>query len=358
MQNINIQFLRAFAALFVVFYHTSAHYFAVGGDNDGNIFSFMVQIGYVGVDIFFVISGYIMWISTKKLSGWSGVKYFVFSRLIRIYPIYWIFLVFMVIFYHHSLYNFDFLGSIFLTFSTSSKLLLEVAWTLQYELYFYLFFALLLFVQKKFFIPIFILLFVILIGIEIYATMVLDIYNHNKFNAMSTFWTFWTAPYMLEFILGVFIGYFFENYRLKSILILFILVLILLSSALYYQKYIIDSSLSEGYYLPQRVFFFGLSAMLLVSIAVELHLRKVQFSSKFFTTLGDSSYSLYLTHNIILLYLYQIGLRDWIATHSSYPAIWMIFIIGFIVAISVLFYRWVEVPMMRYSRKIKKTLSE
>jgi peptidoglycan/LPS O-acetylase OafA/YrhL len=57
---INIQFLRAIAALLVVFYHTAAHFFVVGGETSGNIFSLLSTIGYIGVDIFFVISGYIM----------------------------------------------------------------------------------------------------------------------------------------------------------------------------------------------------------------------------------------------------------------------------------------------------------
>ena len=48
---INIQFLRAMAALMVVMYHTAGHYFAVGGSISGNIFSFVHLFGYAGVDI-------------------------------------------------------------------------------------------------------------------------------------------------------------------------------------------------------------------------------------------------------------------------------------------------------------------
>ena len=38
-KQINIQFLRAFAALLVVFYHTADHFFVTGGSQSGNIFT-------------------------------------------------------------------------------------------------------------------------------------------------------------------------------------------------------------------------------------------------------------------------------------------------------------------------------
>ena len=56
MKIINIQFLRAIAALLVVFYHTSAHFFVVGGEQSGNIFSFISNFGYIGVDIFLLLA--------------------------------------------------------------------------------------------------------------------------------------------------------------------------------------------------------------------------------------------------------------------------------------------------------------
>ncbi|MCF6172900.1 MAG: acyltransferase family protein [Campylobacteraceae bacterium] len=94
-----MQFLRAFAALFVVFYHTAQHYFAVGGEHSWNFFSFMSKIGYLGVDIFFVISGYIMWYTTHNTQGLKGVLEFVYARLTRIYPLYWSFFLLLILIY-------------------------------------------------------------------------------------------------------------------------------------------------------------------------------------------------------------------------------------------------------------------
>jgi peptidoglycan/LPS O-acetylase OafA/YrhL len=96
---INIQFLRAFAALIVIFYHTAPHYYITGGEHSGNIFSFFSQIGYAGVDIFFVISGYIMWYSSHNHKGTKDVLEFIYARFTRIYPVYWSFFFLLIIMY-------------------------------------------------------------------------------------------------------------------------------------------------------------------------------------------------------------------------------------------------------------------
>ena len=68
----NLQALRAYAALAVVVYHT------------GFIFPHMEQMGKFGVDIFFVISGYIM----ARICE-TDTRCFLRRRLIRILPPYW-----------------------------------------------------------------------------------------------------------------------------------------------------------------------------------------------------------------------------------------------------------------------------
>lgn len=80
----NIQYLRAFAALFVVFYHTEyASNQLFGGDQ--TLFGF----GPGGVDVFFVISGLIMWITTAD--GRKSPLEFLRNRVARIVPLYWFF---------------------------------------------------------------------------------------------------------------------------------------------------------------------------------------------------------------------------------------------------------------------------
>ena len=68
----HIQGLRAIAVIFVIFYHLTKN------------FSF----GYVGVDIFFVISGFVISKSIyENLNNKNYIIYFFFKRLRRILPV-------------------------------------------------------------------------------------------------------------------------------------------------------------------------------------------------------------------------------------------------------------------------------
>src|ERR1700683_54314 len=80
---LNVQYLRAIAALFVVYFHARITLrYSLGSDSPGSVF------GGVGVDIFFVISGFIMWqIGAAKL---LPAAEFLKKRLTRIVPMYWI----------------------------------------------------------------------------------------------------------------------------------------------------------------------------------------------------------------------------------------------------------------------------
>ena len=76
----SIQYLRAFAALAVVFHHArNPHSWLYPGLAG-------VGLGQSGVDLFFVISGFIMYVAARKLS----VNEFVGRRLVRIVPLYWV----------------------------------------------------------------------------------------------------------------------------------------------------------------------------------------------------------------------------------------------------------------------------
>ncbi|MGH6808111.1 MAG: acyltransferase family protein, partial [Ensifer adhaerens] len=77
-----IQYLRALAALGVVLFHAAertGHHFAIGA---------------AGVDVFFVISGFIMWVISDRrpVAPLSFLK----ERLRRIAPIYWLATVVMI----------------------------------------------------------------------------------------------------------------------------------------------------------------------------------------------------------------------------------------------------------------------
>ncbi|NQZ78739.1 MAG: acyltransferase family protein [Ekhidna sp.] len=88
---LNIQLLRALAALAVVLYHIAPYYLPPAGDG-GWLLVFFRQFGYAGVDVFFVISGYVIWLTSRKDNA-PGAGHFLFKRLARIYLGYWPYLL-------------------------------------------------------------------------------------------------------------------------------------------------------------------------------------------------------------------------------------------------------------------------
>ena len=82
----NLQLLRAFAAINVIIYHIIGTSVAYGYEL--NFINILSGWGANGVDIFFVISGFIMYFSQAQ-NPKTPIK-FLKSRLIRIVPLYWL----------------------------------------------------------------------------------------------------------------------------------------------------------------------------------------------------------------------------------------------------------------------------
>jgi exopolysaccharide production protein ExoZ len=140
----NIQLFRLLASVSIVWYH------ATGGlirrrDFDMELFSSQNVLSS-GVDLFFVISGFVM----AKTMQHNSIGKFLRGRLIRIVPIYWLLTVVMVFFYG--------LGNVVLTSKPYPKIdtgellssmlfvsrllgfntpVLYPGWTLEYEMAFY-----------------------------------------------------------------------------------------------------------------------------------------------------------------------------------------------------------------------------
>ena len=89
MQTItSVQVLRAVAALGVVACHYGLFYSQSLGDPRAIM---ILNFGEAGVDLFFVISGFIMVYASQSLYGRADApKTFFTRRLIRIVPIYWL----------------------------------------------------------------------------------------------------------------------------------------------------------------------------------------------------------------------------------------------------------------------------
>ena len=152
----NIQVLRAIAALMVVYFHTIG---ALNSYYPGNTLTenlFFSHWGAYGVDVFFVISGFIMVYtnSFKKRSPLAFIK----DRIKRVVPLYWIFTAIFVLLYfifpaafrQKTLIPADIIGSFFFYqyIIRHQDPVLIPGWTLEFEMLFYLVFSLSLFAKK------------------------------------------------------------------------------------------------------------------------------------------------------------------------------------------------------------------
>lgn len=122
---------------------------------------------------------------------------------------------------------------------------------------------------------------------------------------------------------------------------------------LYYQAFTLSSTLNEGDAVFERVTFFGTASIFLIITIVELHLRGIKLLPSLSTHVGNSSYSLYLSHTIILTALYFMGVRDAIKDYGEYQGILMFGIILLIVIYSIFHYKYIELPLINYAKKIK-----
>ncbi|WP_337658439.1 acyltransferase family protein [Sphingorhabdus sp. Alg231-15] len=323
----SIQFLRFVAATLVVLFHAhlalSKELLSSGGDKTQ---LYLFGFGAVGVHIFFVISGYIMVLTNSQANRAFDAKRFFRKRIIRIYPIYWLLAALYILVntaigsgYEFSLYN---LISALLLLPDNAPLIIGPAWTLSYEMYFYLMFGIAMIfglLRGIFLLSAFFFLamaFGVIVGPE------------NESLAMAT------NSLLIEFLFGVWIAYITGRNKLPKWLGY---ISVLLSIMLF------SGGLLAGYEsLPSAIIWGIPSAFLIMGVVILEHYHQPAFVEKL-SPLGDSSYTLYLAHILIITLLVLITK----AVSISLLPILLLTAIFTIIAITVshLFHLYVEAPM-------------
>lgn len=327
---LNIQALRAMAAMFVLLYHAIPHYAVM--DNNHPFIVSIGQLGFMGVDIFFVISGFVIATTTTNRSrGLASATKFVQNRAARIYLGYWpfLFLIFTVFLKYDStrLQNYSIFESLFL-YTPNMDYILQVAWSLTYELYFYLLFIPLFWLSKNN-LPRCMLVFFIFILLR---SLIVYLDQH-------TFFGFVTTPYLLEFLGGSLLFHYQDNLLQKRFLPLSIAGILIGLYVGHHFEYEVDAP---------RVYSYGLAALCLAWLFLFLEKSGTYVFGQFWSELGDASYTIYLSHVPLLYLFYFSGLRDWLGhQHPLFIAIGFIAVVFAIVFFSVQFYYVVEQPLYK-----------
>ncbi|MEP3224714.1 MAG: acyltransferase [Parasphingorhabdus sp.] len=325
----SIQFLRFVAASLVVLFH--AH-LALATDVSPNSASkyelYLFGFGAVGVHIFFVISGYIMVLTNPVDAKGYSAKRFFRKRIIRIYPIYWLLAIVYILVntmigsgYDFSVYR---LVSALLLFPDNAALIIGPAWTLSYEMYFYFMFGLAMLFGRLRGIIILSVFFSIAMGLGI------------LFKPSNAALALATNSLLIEFLFGAWIAYFTTRLKFPK---LWGIVALLASVSLF------AVGISWGYEnLPSAIIWGVPSALLILAVVILEGYYQPVFIEKL-SPLGDSSYTLYLAHILIITLL--VFVAQWLGITGVPLLVMTLIFAGVAIAISHWFHLIIELPMTR-----------
>ena len=361
-----IQTLRFVAAMLVVLAHSTAMV-----NERMHLDMFKWRAGWSGVDIFFVISGFVMAISSgglmQRANGW---KIFLTRRLIRIVPLYWVattlklatIITMPALALDSPLELWNTIASyLFIpTFDDKSLLaapLLKVGWTLNYEMLFYAIFTMALFLGKsplKFTAAI----FAIAVAVNLFSTPTFP-YAYG-----------FLEPILMEFVMGMLVAKLCTRVNNINVGVNTGLNIGLNIGAKNFIDKLLQyiSTTKVGAIIGAlalvicftimfncaeqpmwwRWAYWGLPSMIIVTVVAlaEPALRKVM--PNILATLGDSSYSLYLFHTftVPLLGTLMIKLKIMQPTLALAACI----VLSPLVCLAI--YAWFELPMTTQLKKL------
>ena len=271
MRYQNIELLRFIAALAVVYFHAFGTLRAVAFPEIGP--NPLTELGAAGVDVFFVISGFVIFLSLTRKNR-TPIE-FARDRLIRLVPAYWILTVIhLVILASVAILRgtevpFDFSWTIQSLFFVSQPLgnnlpLISQGWSLEIEMLFYLLVAVGLIIKNP------------IANIVFPATALVSLVGFGLLPDLA-----------LEFIFGGILGFLYARIKFPSLIaigagvigiVLFVAPVIL------------------GAVDAPRWVTWGIPSVLVVFSAINLP----QLNWKILPTLGAASYPVYLLHMMVI----------------------------------------------------------
>ncbi len=335
-----IQALRGLAALMVVAHHSSI------------LVLERLHLGYnwvnggSGVDLFFVISGFVMTISSKPLQDAPHpARTFLARRLERIVPMYWIVTLARVatlLLWPHSgrndIGNWQHVVSSLLFVPSVSlhvvqEPILLVGWSLNFEMAFYLLFALALFLRRP---PLW------LVGAPLAFAAVIDLLGVP---ASQPWVAYYRRSILLEFAGGMLLAHLLPQLRKVPWWAALGVVLLAFRPLWFFQ---------EPTILSMRGLVWGVPAVAVVGGILSLEHRWGRYVPRWALRIGDASYSIYLVHTFVLP---AVGLLLVHLRHSWRYEVTMLIAISVVLSslTGVLAYEGIERPINKWFRGRRRT---
>ncbi|MAY36266.1 MAG: hypothetical protein CMN84_09230 [Spongiibacteraceae bacterium] len=344
----SLQAGRAVAATLVLLFHLGS---AIAAEKYFGIewFSIPFSFGNSGVDFFFVLSGFIIYYVHKNdLGKPSSLKKYIYKRVVRIYPTYLI--VFIGVYLlaitapqlrntvPHDIgliiqslllipLNRDVVGG------TGAPVII-VAWTLQFEMMFYIAFA--LGILKKTAGSLLIALYLLGLGFNI--------------GSIGFPLSFIFSEYIILFIMGMLVAQLVSHkpimkqnpkYFATTGLLIYVLVAI-------------DEVVNFQFFSAVQTMLYGVGCSFIVLALVSYERKgKAFLGHNFFQLLGSASYALYLIHYPLISILCKASMFAGLKSYGVVGALisyFIIFITCIIAAIA--FHLFIEKPISEWLRKV------
>jgi peptidoglycan/LPS O-acetylase OafA/YrhL len=295
----SFRFIAVFLVIFIHFGYSYPEFYPFKNQLKSN---FIFSYGYLGVHLFFMISGFVIFMTLEKCASFAD---FILKRIVRLFPTllfcclltYFFFLIFdsdkHFLRFHNS--SVDFLPSLTFTdlwvwnrvFHKQVEYIDGVYWTLSYEMKFYLLIAIVYFTNKKhFFRNWMILVSVILIIYEIILK-----YFHSAEILQKLVLLVFFPNYIVLFTAGMFFFLVFSR-RTPGLIYIIALVLLLLS-----ELYILNNLTASIY----------IGVFILMFVIFIYRGQWLKFlSNPVIVKIGIISYPLYLIHAHIGVYLMSV----------------------------------------------------
>jgi exopolysaccharide production protein ExoZ len=330
----SLQILRAAAALMVVFAHIYPQLQPYG--IQGAVPNFI--FGASGVDLFFVISGFVMVYASERLFGARGAPWRFFARrIVRIAPIYW--LATAALLYESS----DRLPSIGATWGNILGSLafvpvlrpdgltvpvLDVGWTLDHEMFFYVCFSFALLLSRRLAVAAITMAFVIALH-----------YGDALIPVLPTAYRVWLSPFLNEFLFGAWIAAAYrEGLRIPA-WTSGLLIALGLGMMVY-------AHVGNFTGLSRTLGWGGGAAMIVAAMTLA---RVPALSSRLWrplTVLGDASYALYLFHAVLPIYLANIVPHHF--SPARHPGAFLVLLVGGSIVGALVIHFGLERPLTKF----------
>jgi peptidoglycan/LPS O-acetylase OafA/YrhL len=335
-----IQYLRGFAALAVLIHHTLEETSAIERFDPAD---WVVRYGAAGVDVFFVISGFVILSSilAREVTGPSTSASFILDRVRRIFPFYWVCAAAVLLIWLSGAGYRNLSPTLDMVFSAllllpGSRMIIGVSWTLTFEMYFYTLVAVLMLTGLSLRqLPSAI---TVLIGSILLATSYMDTEGPTA--------EFFSNPIVLEFLFGVALAPLLRLYApsLAVAMILLIAGVVLIGAGSAYT----DNATTAGVSRNTRYIVWGIPAVLVFNGFYAIRLSEGRVRSTILL-LGNASYAIYLTHPLVMV-AYARALKT--GRFSSMPLADLLVVVLLATVLGVAAHLYVEKPVTQAFRRI------